>query len=270
MLQLARASDGNHAFAREPTDLVQIFNKEFDDVLGSLTQNNRGQEVYGGSELTVARGDFDALLALDAAPEIRLAVEQAQRYNAAAIACFPGFFASRNNYDIILGRDAAGRALGCAGAILAARRRHRRRTRRAEVFRVTDRARVRASGFEIFGESPPPPPHATVYFRGIDPRAGRLTKYTVVNPMPTRDNPIDIPVDGQHIAGTLVGPDTMVPGCCWCTAGTAARPVRRPGARDRGARLHLPDLRPARPCAPSGPARDRHPRRQPAGRARRL
>jgi dienelactone hydrolase len=30
--------------------------------------------------------------------------------------------------------------------------------------------------------------------------------------MTTRDNLIDIPVDGQHIAGTLVGPDTMVPG----------------------------------------------------------
>jgi pimeloyl-ACP methyl ester carboxylesterase len=30
--------------------------------------------------------------------------------------------------------------------------------------------------------------------------------------MPTRDIPIDIPVDGHHIAGTLVGPDTMVPG----------------------------------------------------------
>ena len=38
MLQLARAGDGNHAFAREPTDLVQIFNKEFDDVLGSCAQ----------------------------------------------------------------------------------------------------------------------------------------------------------------------------------------------------------------------------------------
>ena len=30
--------------------------------------------------------------------------------------------------------------------------------------------------------------------------------------MSTRDIQIDIPVDGQHIAGTLVGPDTMVPG----------------------------------------------------------
>lgn len=38
MLQLARASDGNHAFAREPTDLIQIFNKEFDEVLASCAQ----------------------------------------------------------------------------------------------------------------------------------------------------------------------------------------------------------------------------------------
>jgi Ca-activated chloride channel family protein len=38
MLQLARGGDGNHAFAQEPTDLVNIFNKEFDDVLGSCAQ----------------------------------------------------------------------------------------------------------------------------------------------------------------------------------------------------------------------------------------
>ena len=38
MLQLARASDGNHAFASVPADLIQIFNKEFDDVLTSCAQ----------------------------------------------------------------------------------------------------------------------------------------------------------------------------------------------------------------------------------------
>ena len=38
MARLARAADGNHAFARNPDDLVQIFNKEFDDVLGSCAQ----------------------------------------------------------------------------------------------------------------------------------------------------------------------------------------------------------------------------------------
>jgi Ca-activated chloride channel family protein len=38
LLKLARAADGNHAFAREPSDLIQIFNKEFDDVLSSCAQ----------------------------------------------------------------------------------------------------------------------------------------------------------------------------------------------------------------------------------------
>jgi Ca-activated chloride channel family protein len=38
MLQLARAADGNHAFASAPTDLIQIFNREFDDVLASCAQ----------------------------------------------------------------------------------------------------------------------------------------------------------------------------------------------------------------------------------------
>jgi len=38
MLQLARASDGNHAFANAPNDLIQIFNREFDDVLAACAQ----------------------------------------------------------------------------------------------------------------------------------------------------------------------------------------------------------------------------------------
>jgi Ca-activated chloride channel family protein len=38
MLQLARASDGNHLFVGDNTDLIQVFNKEFDDVLASCAQ----------------------------------------------------------------------------------------------------------------------------------------------------------------------------------------------------------------------------------------
>src|SRR5262249_20094874 len=34
----ARASDGNHAFARDPSDLIYIFNREFNDVLASCAQ----------------------------------------------------------------------------------------------------------------------------------------------------------------------------------------------------------------------------------------
>lgn len=37
-------------------------------------------------------------------------------------------------------------------------------------------------GDEVFGEGPEPPPHAIVHFRGTDPRVGRLTKYTLVEP----------------------------------------------------------------------------------------
>jgi hypothetical protein len=48
--------------------------------------------------------------------------------------------------------------------------------------REPQRQQVRASGFEIFGDSPEPPPHASVHFRGDDPQMGRLTKYTVVHP----------------------------------------------------------------------------------------
>ncbi|MCC6888920.1 MAG: VWA domain-containing protein [Hyphomicrobiales bacterium] len=38
MLALARSSDGNHTFVGEATDLVQVFNKEFDDVLAACAQ----------------------------------------------------------------------------------------------------------------------------------------------------------------------------------------------------------------------------------------
>jgi Ca-activated chloride channel homolog len=38
MLKLARASDGNHAFVNEATDLIPVFNLEFDDVLASCAQ----------------------------------------------------------------------------------------------------------------------------------------------------------------------------------------------------------------------------------------
>jgi Ca-activated chloride channel family protein len=53
MLQLARASDGNHAFANAPDDLIQIFNREFDDVLAACAQTvSIDVEVGSGVKLT--------------------------------------------------------------------------------------------------------------------------------------------------------------------------------------------------------------------------
>ena len=149
-----------------------------------LTRNNRGEEVFGGSDLSVVRGGFEALLAQPLEEPVRQAIDQARRYDAAVRDCYPGFFASRCNYDVVLGRDARGRprcavleqswrvggATGCEIAAL-------------EVLqREPGRERVRARCFELFGDSPEPPRGAAVYWRGEDPRAGRLTKYTVVDP----------------------------------------------------------------------------------------
>jgi hypothetical protein len=149
-----------------------------------LTPGHDGQMVFGGSDLTVVRGGFEALLRTELAPDVLRAVEQARRYEDAVRACYPGFYASRRNYDILLGRDAQGRrrsavleqswrAGGATGAELAA----------LEVLRADPgRNRVRTCTVEVFGDSPEPPPHATVYFRGQDGEVGQLTKYAMVLP----------------------------------------------------------------------------------------
>jgi hypothetical protein len=144
-----------------------------------LTINNRGVEVYGGSELIVLEGDFDALLASRVPEDIRLAIEQARAFDSAAIRCFNGFFASRRNYDVAQGFDAAGhrrsgvldqswRLGGASGAEIGA----------LEAFRVDPSLRaVRASSREVYGKAPMLPLNATVYFSGDDPHFEPLTKY---------------------------------------------------------------------------------------------
>jgi hypothetical protein len=149
-----------------------------------LTHNNAGQEVYGGSDLTVVRGDFADLLALELSREVRVAVEQALAYDGAARSCFAGFFASRNNYDVAQGVNASGqwcsgvleqswRVGGATGAEIAA----------LQAFQADPaRAVVRASCTEVFGPCDFPPLHAVIYFRGVDEHVGPLTKYTLVLP----------------------------------------------------------------------------------------
>ncbi|RYY91241.1 MAG: DUF3182 family protein, partial [Comamonadaceae bacterium] len=46
------------------------------------TRSNQGQVAYGGSDLTLVRGGFDALLGqADLTPDVRLGIEQARRYH---------------------------------------------------------------------------------------------------------------------------------------------------------------------------------------------
>lgn len=144
-----------------------------------LTANNRGSEVYGGSDLIIVRGDFDDLLQLPLGQQVHVAISQARTYHAAAMACFRGMFASRCNYDIAQGVDEDGRWYsgvleqswrigGASGAEIAA----------LEAFRDDPSLSVvRASTTEIYGENPALPPGAAVYFQGHDDRVGPLTKY---------------------------------------------------------------------------------------------
>jgi hypothetical protein len=144
-----------------------------------LAPNNHGHMVYGGSDLLVARGGFDALLALNPAPAARCAVEQARLYDSAAFARFAGLFASRRNYDVAEGTDAAGRRRsgvleqswrigGASGAEIAA----------LAAFRDDPSLDVvHASSTEIYGPDTEPPPDATIHFQGVDNHAGPLTKY---------------------------------------------------------------------------------------------
>lgn len=144
-----------------------------------LTSDNRGEQVYGGSDLLLVRGDFDDLLRLAQAHEARTAITQARIYHAAALASFSGMYASRCNYDIAQGFDDAGRWRsgvleqswrigGASGAEVAA----------LDAFR-SDPALgvVRASTTEIYGANPALPPDAVVYYRGIDECIGPITKY---------------------------------------------------------------------------------------------
>ncbi len=149
-----------------------------------LTTNNHGADVYGGSDITMARGDFDALLALQLPEDVQLAIRQARAYDRAAGECFDGFYASRRNYDVAQGRDAAGRRRsgvleqswrlgGASSAEIVA----------LEAFKAHPSLRtVRAIAREVYGEAPVIPANAVVYFRGLDPNVGPLTKFAWTEP----------------------------------------------------------------------------------------
>ncbi|KAB0492762.1 DUF3182 family protein [Pseudomonas vancouverensis] len=74
-----------------------------------LTEDPQGEAVYGGSDLLVVQGDYDELLKLELADDVRLAIHQAQVFDRAADEAYPGFYASRRNYDIAQGLDSTGK-----------------------------------------------------------------------------------------------------------------------------------------------------------------
>ena len=147
-----------------------------------LTPDEAGNAVYGGSDLVVARGDFEALLALDVGDEVARVVTQARTYDRAAREHYTGFFASRRNYDVVRGRGPDGamrcgvleqswRIGGASSAEIAA----------LEVFAADGtRQVVRACCTEVYGENACPPANAVVDYSGMDDLVGFITKDTTV------------------------------------------------------------------------------------------
>lgn len=147
----------------------------------TLTPNNAGQEVYGGSTLRMVRGGLKDLLAHPVEAHLRDAVRAAIAYHAAAVACFPGVLVSRCNYDVALGRYGAQACLGvleqswrvggATGAELAA----------LAAFQADPQCvRATASTREIYGADVTVPAGADVYFQGEDRSVGALTKYAIL------------------------------------------------------------------------------------------
>ena len=143
-----------------------------------LTRNNQGEQVYGGSRLTVVRGDYTELLQLPLSERIRMAIAQARIYEATAFHCFPGLLASRRNYDVAQGFTHAGefrsgvleqswRIGGASGAEVVA----------LESFtRDKSLVVVRATTREVYGACRPPE-QACILYHGDDADVGPITKY---------------------------------------------------------------------------------------------
>jgi hypothetical protein len=146
-------------------------------------KDNEGRPVYGGSDLVCVRGGWESLDALPMSPAARAAVAAARQYDEAAQE-FPGFTASRRNYDVGHGHGADGRPRsgvlepswrmgGASSAELAAL---------AAFARDPSLEIVCASHVEEYGKDRRAPAHAIVDFQGEDPEAGPLLRYTIAKP----------------------------------------------------------------------------------------
>ncbi|UZE23172.1 DUF3182 family protein [Pseudomonas sp. B21-056] len=147
-----------------------------------LTRDSEGLEVYGGSDLLVVQGGYIELLRLELPDEMREAVRLAQVFDDAANQAYPGFFASRRNYDIAQGIDTGGqprggvleqswRMGGASSAELAA----------LQIFVQEPSASVvRVSSVETYIDQPLPPGAMEVY-RGPAHNGDFLLKYVTVH-----------------------------------------------------------------------------------------
>jgi len=146
-----------------------------------FTTDNDGRFVYGGSDLVCVRGGWGALDRLPIANERRFGVAEAKLYDG-AMHEYPGFMASRRNYDVGQGIDAEGRR---RSAVFESSWRIGGATS-AEIMALAEFLRdpsvqvVEASHVEEFGRKREPPRGAFIHFQGDDPDVGPMMRYTLV------------------------------------------------------------------------------------------
>ena len=145
------------------------------------TTDNDGRSIYGGSDLICVVGGWEALDRLPLVADTRLAIAQARAYDD-AVCEYPGFIASRRNYDVGQGLDAQGvrrsgvfeaswRSGGASTAELAAL---------AAFAEDPTLQIVEVSAVKKFGDHLEPPPGAIIHFHGEDPEAGPMLRYTLI------------------------------------------------------------------------------------------
>ena len=143
--------------------------------------NNHGLTVYGGSDLICVRGGWTELEKLPMDAQVRLAISQARTYDRNADR-YPGFLASRRNYDIGQGIDGRGRWR--SGVFEASWRSGGAST--AELAALMAFAEdptlqvVEATSVKQFGRRTTIPRGAVIHFHDDDPEDGPLLRYTVV------------------------------------------------------------------------------------------
>ena len=149
----------------------------------SLTRDNNGETVYGGSQLTLVRGDYCQLLTLELDADVRRSITQAMCYEQAALDCFPGLLASRRNYDIAHGTNSRGQI--CSGVLEQSWRIGGASPAEVEAllaFAVNPALdRIDASSHEIYGPTTLPD-GAQLLYQGDDPDVGFISKFTQVQP----------------------------------------------------------------------------------------
>jgi hypothetical protein len=153
-----------------------------------VSTNNAGCRVYGGSALVCVRGGWEALARLPMPGAVRLAIAQAKLYED-AMREYPGFMASRRNYDVAQGLDGKGRRR--SGVLEASWRSGGAST--AELAALGEFAQdptlqvVEARTVKQFGGGHEVPRNAVVHYRGDDPDDGPITRYTMITRKLKRD-----------------------------------------------------------------------------------